>query len=59
MRTAVLDEVLCQREPTLKQAVEESLVCDIGRIFEKFGLGAAEVKRDYIVGVLRLLMLSR
>ncbi len=50
MRTAVMDEILRQRDPALKQAVEASLKGDIGRAFDKLGDNVAEVKPDNIAG---------
>ena len=50
MQTAVMDEILRQREPALKQAVEASVAGDIRKAFEKLGPGVAEVKADNIAG---------
>ena len=50
MRTAVMDEILRQREPALKEAVEASLAGDIRGAFEKLGSSVAEVKADNIAG---------
>ena len=50
MRTAVMDEIMRQRDPDLKQAVEASLAGEIGRAFEKLGSNVAEVERDNISG---------
>ena len=50
MQTAVMDEILRQREPALKQAVEASVAGDIHRAFEKLGPNVAEVKADNIAG---------
>ena len=50
MRTAVMDEILRQRDPGLKQAVEASLKGDIQRAFDKLGSNVAEVKPDNIAG---------
>ena len=50
MRTAVMDEIMRQRDPELKQAVEASLAGEIGRAFEKLGSNVAAVKSDNIAG---------
>ena len=50
MQTAVMDEIMRQREPALKEAVEASLAGDIRGAFEKLGSGVAEVKADNIAG---------
>jgi len=50
MRTATMDEIMRQRDPALKEAVEASLKGDIGRAFEKLGENVAEVKPDNIAG---------
>ena len=50
MKTAVMDEILRQRDPALKAAVEASLAGDIGRAFDKLGGNVAEVKADNIAG---------
>ena len=50
MKTAVMDEILRQRDPDLKAAVEASLVGDIGKAFEKLGSNVAEVKPDNVAG---------
>ena len=50
MQTAVMDEILRQREPALKEAVEASLAGDIRGAFEKLGSSVAEVKADNIAG---------
>ena len=50
MKTAVMDEIMRQRDPALKEAVEASLKGDIGRAFEKLGSNVAEVKADNIAG---------
>ena len=44
MKTAVMDEIMRQRDPALKEAVVASLKGDIGRAFEKLGSNVAEVK---------------
>ena len=50
MQTAVMDEIMRQREPALKEAVEASVVGDIRKAFEKLGSNVAEVKADNIAG---------
>ena len=50
MKTAVMDEIMRQRDPALKEAVEASLRGDIARAFEKLGSNVAEVKPDNIAG---------
>ncbi len=50
MQTAVMDEILRQREPALKQAVEASVAGDIRKAFERLGPNVAEVKADNIAG---------
>ena len=50
MKTAVMDEIMRQRDPALKEAVEASLAGEIGRAFEKLGSNVAEVKADNIGG---------
>ena len=50
MKTATMDEIMRQRDPDLKQAVEASLRGDIARAFEKLGSNVAEVKPDNIAG---------
>ena len=50
MKTATMDEIMRQRDPALKQAVEASLKGDIERAFEKLGDNVAEVKADNIGG---------
>ena len=50
MKTAVMDEILRQRDPELKAAVEASLAGEIGKAFEKLGSNVAEVKADNIAG---------
>ncbi len=42
MQTAVMDEILRQRDPALKAAVEASLRGDIGRAFDKLGAGVTQ-----------------
>ena len=50
MKTAVMDEIMRQRDPALKEAVEASLKGDIRRAFERLGSNVAEVKADNIAG---------
>ena len=50
MKTATMDEIMRQRDPALKEAVEASLKGEIGKAFEKLGSNVAEVKPDNIAG---------
>ena len=50
MQTATMDEIVRQRDPELKAAVEASLKGDIARAFERLGSNVAEVKPDNIAG---------
>ena len=50
MKMAVMDQILRQRDPELKAAVEASLAGEIGKAFEKLGSNVAEVKADNIAG---------
>ena len=50
MKTAVMDEIMRQREPELKEAVEASLAGDIRGAFEKLGPNVAEVDADNLAG---------
>ncbi len=50
MKTATMDEIMRQREPDLKAAVEASLAGDVQRAFEKLGDNVAEVKADNLAG---------
>ena len=50
MKTATMDEILRQRDPDLKAAVQASLAGDIKRAFEKLGTNVAEVEPDNIAG---------
>ena len=61
MKTAVMDEILRQREPDLKAAVEASLAGEIGKAFDRLGSNVAEVKADNIAGAVaaRWLKLSQ
>ena len=50
MKTAVMDEIMRQRDPALKEAVEASLAGEIGRAFDKLGSNVAEAKPDNLAG---------
>ena len=50
MKTAVMDQIMRQRDPALREAVEASLKGDIQRAFEKLGSNVAQVKPDNIAG---------
>ena len=50
LKTAVMDEIMRQRDPELKAAVEASLGGDVQRAFEKLGDNVAEVKPDNLAG---------
>ena len=50
MPTATMDEIMRQRDPALKEAVEASLAGEIGKAFDKLGDNVAEVKPDNIAG---------
>ena len=50
MPTATMDEIMRQRDPALKEAVEASLKGKIDKAFEKLGSNVAEVKPDNIAG---------
>ena len=50
MQTATMDEIMRQRDPALKEAVEASLRGNVVRAFEKLGDNVAEVKPDNIAG---------
>ena len=50
MKTAVMDEILRQRDPDLKAAVEASLAGDVRRAFGKLGPNVAEAKADNLAG---------
>ena len=50
MKTAVMDQIMRQRDPALKAAVEASLAGDIARAFEKLGDNVAEVNPDNLAG---------
>ena len=61
MKTATMDEILRQRDPELKAAVQASLAGDIKRAFKKLGTNVAEVNPDNIAGAVaaRWLRLSQ
>ena len=50
MQTAVMDEIMRQRDPALKAAVEASIAGDIARAFARLGDKVAEVKPENIAG---------
>ena len=50
MRTAVMEEIMRQRDAALKEAVEASLAGEIGKAFEKLGDNVAEAKPDNLAG---------
>ena len=50
MKTAVMDEIMRQRDPELKAAVEASLAGDVRKAFEKLGNNIDEVKPDNLAG---------
>ena len=50
MKTAVMKEIMRQRDPDLKAAVEASLAGDVKRAFEKLGSNVAEVRPDNLAG---------
>ena len=50
MQTAVMDEIMRQRDPALKEAVEASLKGEIFKAFANLGSNVAEVKPDNISG---------
>ena len=50
MKTAVMDEIMRQRDPALKEAVEASLAGDVARAFDRLGENVAEVKPDNLAG---------
>ena len=41
MKTAVMDEIMRQRDPALKEAVEASLAGETGKVLEKLGANVA------------------
>ena len=50
MKTATMSEIMRQREPDLKAAVEATLAGDVRRAFDKLGSNVAEVKADNLAG---------
>ena len=50
MKTATMKEIMRQRDPDLKAAVEASLAGDVKRAFEKLGSNVVEVKPDNLAG---------
>ena len=50
MKTATMEEIMRQRDPELKAAVEANLAGDVKRAFEKLGSNVAEVKPDNLAG---------
>ena len=50
MKTAVMDEIMRQRDPALKEAVEASLAGDVARAFGKLESNVADVKPDNLAG---------
>jgi len=50
MKTATMSEIMRQRDPDLKAAVESTLSGDVRRAFEKLGSNVAEVKADNLAG---------
>ena len=50
METATMDQIMRQRNPELKAAVEASLAGEIGNAFGKLGSNVAEVQPDNIAG---------
>ena len=50
MKTAIMDEIMRQRDPALKAAVEASLAGDVRKAFEKLGSNIDEVKPDNLAG---------
>ena len=50
MQTAVMDEILRQKDTDLREAVRASLAGEIGRAFGKLGDRVAEVNPDNLAG---------
>ena len=50
MKTVVMDEILRQKDPALKEAVRASLAGDVRGAFERLGDRVAEVKPDNLAG---------
>ncbi len=61
MKTATMDEIMRQRDPALKEAVEASLRGEVARAFDRLGSNVAEVKPGNIAGAVaaRWLRLSQ
>ena len=50
MKTALMNEIMRQRDPELKAAVEASIAGDVRKAFDKLGSNVAEVKPDNLAG---------
>ena len=50
MKTALMNEIMRQRDPELKAAAEASLAGDVKKAFDKLGSNVAEVKPDNLGG---------
>ena len=50
MQTVVMDEILRQKDPALREAVRASLAGDVRAAFERLGDSVAEVKPDNLAG---------
>ena len=50
MKTVVMDEILRQKDPALKEAVRASLAGDVRGAFDRLGERVAEVKPDNLAG---------
>ncbi len=50
MKTAVMNEIMRQRDPDLKEAVEASIAGDVARAFDRLGENVAEAKPDNLAG---------
>ena len=50
LKTAIMNEIMRQRDPALKEAVEASLAGDIARAFDTLGDNIEAVKRDNLAG---------
>ena len=50
MKTATMEDILRQKDPDLKAAVEASLARDVKRAFEKLGRSIEAVKPDNLAG---------
>ena len=60
MKTATMDQIMRQRDPELKAAVEATLSGEIAQAFDKLGSNVAEVNPDNVAGAVaaRWLQLS-